>query len=412
MRITSVGIAAWFNLMVVATSFGGSPQREFTANSVPMPARTELSLDDQKEIAALARGSKPELLTWETVYTLAVVRARAGRGPLLQPLDPAALTRQADRLGVADFTRFRNDFFAGAAFRDPAPDMLTLSARLQTIENMSCRVAILESLTKLLQERIQGEASGLSRLDIDVVLAALVKGRRNLDHQKTLFRDGLDELKVALGLSSQAAVILDRKSMAGFHEVFESVAAWLRQPARNLETLPPIIGGLPELGDVILDGQPALSAIDANPDQWEEVLAKAARLALKKRGDPAEGAAADDARFQLELQIRRRVRRLVEMRRAYADATQQYMTVIRIQDQALERLLAPPSDGSPPRSLLLERFVDQTASFASLEDQLTELWTKFRAERLTLYRDIGVLPYADWKAFYADLIARRGSGQG
>ena len=47
------------------------------------------------------------------------------------------------------------------------------------------------------------------------------------------------------------------------------------------------------------------------------------------------------------------------------------------------------------------------ANFAALEDQLLELWTTFRAERLMLYREIGVLPYADWKAFYADLTARR-----
>ena len=82
MLITSVGIAAWFNLMFVAISSGSPPQQQFTANSVPMPPRTELSLDDQKEIAALARGSKPELLTWEKVYTLAVVRARGPRDAL------------------------------------------------------------------------------------------------------------------------------------------------------------------------------------------------------------------------------------------------------------------------------------------------------------------------------------------
>ena len=406
MRITSIGIAAWFNLMCVAISAGGPPQQEQTVNSLVMAPRTQPSLDDQKEIAALARSSKPEILTWEKAYTQAVVRARAGRGDLLQTLDPAALAQQADRLGVADFTRFRNEFKAGGAFRDPAPDMLKLSARLQTIENVRSRVVILENLTRLLQERIQGEAAGVSRLDLDMLLAALLKCRQDFDHQRTLFRNGLDELKVALGLSPQAAVILDQNSMAAFHEVFESVANWLRQPARNLENLPRIIGKLPEMGDAIVVGQPALSGIDANPDQWEEVMAKAARLAVRKQADPAEGAAEDDARVQLELQIRRRVRGLAEIRRAYANATHEYMTAIRIHDQALERLLSPPSGHSPPRSLLLEQFVSHTASFTSLENQLGDLWTEFRAERLTLYREIGALPYTDWNAFYADLTAR------
>ena len=105
------------------------------------------------------------------------------------------------------------------------------------------------------------------------------------------------------------------------------------------------------------------------------------------------------------------MRRLVELRRAYVNATQHYALAVRIQDQAFERLLAPRAEGGPPRSQLLEQLVEQTAIFAASEDQLVELWTSFRAERLTLYREIGVLPYADWKAFYADLAAQRAAAK-
>ena len=105
------------------------------------------------------------------------------------------------------------------------------------------------------------------------------------------------------------------------------------------------------------------------------------------------------------------MRRLVELRRDYVNATQHYALAVRIQDQAFDRLVAPRAEGSPPRSQLLEQIVDQTASFAASEDELAELWTSFRAERLTLYREIGVLPYADWKAFYADLGAQRAAAK-
>ena len=289
--------------------------------------------------------------------------------------------------------------------------MLALSARLQMIENARWRIAYLENLTKVLQERIQGESSGLSRLDLDVVFAALIKSRQNIDHQKTLFRDGLDEFKVAVGLSPKVAVILDRKPMAGFQEAFEAVATWQRQPSRNLDDLYRLTDALPDPGEVILDGKPALGAAQANPDQWVEALTKATRLALEKRGDSAQGAAEAEARVELELKIRRRMRRLVELRRAYVDATQQYAMAIRIRDQAFERLLAPQSEGSPSRSQSLERIVEQTVGFAAIEDQLAELWTSFRGERLTLYREIGVLPYADWKPFYADLGAQRAAAK-
>ncbi len=411
MRIASIAFTSLFNLMIVATAFG-NPQQMQQPELLVNPVSVDVdSLDVQKEIAGLARNSKPHLLTWETAYMAAVVRARSGGGELLPSLDPVALSRQVDRLGMADFSRFRNDLFAGGAFRDPAPDMLALSARLQMIENTRWRIAFLENLTKLLVERIQGESSGLSRLDLDVVFAALIKCRQHFDHQKTLFRDGLDEFKVALGLSPQVAVILDRKPMAGFRESFEAVAAWMRQPSRNLDDLYQLTDAVPDPGEVIIEGKPALGAVQANPDQWVEALARATRLALEKRGGPAQGAAEAEARVGLELKIRRRVRRLVELRRDYVNATQHYALAVRIQDQAFERLLAPRTEGSPPRSQLLEQLVEQTAIFAASEDELAKLWTSFRGERMTLYREIGVLPYADWKAFYADLGAQRAAAK-
>ncbi len=410
-RIAWKAVAALFSLMIVATAFGNPQQMqqaELPANPMPLIVN---SLEVQKEIAGLASSSKPHLLTWETAYLLAVVRARSGGGELLPSLDPVALSRQVDRLGLADFSRFRNDLFAAGAFRDPAPDMLALLARLQTIENARWRIAFLENLTKLLQERIQGESSGLSRLDLDVVFAALIKCRQDLDHKKTLFRDGLDELKVALGLSPKVEVILDRKPMAGFQEAFEAVATWQRQPSRHLDDLYKLTDALPDPGEVIIEGKPALGAVLGNSDQWVGALAKATRLALEKRGNSAQGAAEAEVLVGLELKVRRRVRRLVELRRAYDDATQQYALAIRIRDQAFERLIAPGSEGGLSRSQSIERIVEQAVGFMAIEDQLAELWTGFRAERLTLYREIGVLPDADWKAFYAELRAERAAAK-
>ncbi len=409
-RSTSAGIAAWLILLTVANSFGGRPQQpraNVAVDGMIVPQVQGVSLDSENEIAGLAKGSKPELVTWETLYALAVVRARAGKLTLSRTLDPAALGRQADRLGVADFARFRNDFFGGGVFRDPASDVFALLGRLQTIENARSHLAWLENLMKVLQELVQGQSSGLSRLDLDFVFAASVKARQRLDHQNREFRDGLDELKVALGLSPQAAIILDRKAMVQFHDVFESVATWERRPDRHLDDLYQIIAGLPDLGDVMLDGQPVLGAITVNPDQFEDVMTKVARLALGKQSGPAKGAADEGARAGVELQTRRRVRNLVEMRRAYADAEKGYELAVRLTDQAFERVHAPPSDGAPQRSLLLGRLIEQVANLTTCQDQLVELWTTFHAERLALYREIGVLPYTDWKSYYADLTARR-----
>jgi hypothetical protein len=46
------------------------------------------------------------------------------------------------------------------------------------------------------------------------------------------------------------------------------------------------------------------------------------------------------------------------------------------------------------------------AQVLKVENRLTNLWASFRADRLALYRELGVLPYNDWNSFYADLSAR------
>ncbi len=423
MRKTFAGFAACLILIGLANSYGGPRQEPrppdggqanvapgrltiTPANSVAIP-RKAASLDDGNEIAGLPKGSTPELLNWEKAYTLAVIRARAERGGPLQTLDPAALSQQAERLGGADFARFRGDFFGRGVFRDPAKDLFALLGRLQQIENARHRLAVLEGLKALFPERSQDQSSGLSRLDVDRVFAASVKAGDALNHQKLQFRDAFDALKVALGLSMQPPINLDRKEMAGFLDVFDSVANWERNANRRAGDLVQIIAQLPELGDVILGGQPLLSEIQINPDLWEPSLLKAARLALENRSAPARGELDEDSRVQLELHIRRSVRHLFEMRLAYEDAKRGYEFAVRMKDQAFERLHAPSADLSPRQSSIVEQLVAQIASVMAFEDRLIELWTTFRAERLTLYRELGVLPYSNWKAFYADLTARQ-----
>src|SRR4051794_3268453 len=62
----------------------------------PQPARPTWGQDDTAA-AGLPTGSRPEVLTWERVYTLALVRRRAGGGALSEVLDAKALAEQAGR---------------------------------------------------------------------------------------------------------------------------------------------------------------------------------------------------------------------------------------------------------------------------------------------------------------------------
>ena len=275
-------------------------------------------------------------------------------GSALVPAAVRSLKRSTRRLsprrprshGFADFGRFRKDFLTGhpgavETFRDPSADVLDLLRRLQAIDNARRYVAVLENITKQLQELIQGGSSGLSRLDFDLAFASLVEARQAMSDEVRQFRDRLDQVKVSLGLSPHAAVVPDRESIAAFPATFDAVESWSRQPDRILSDLPALVERLPALGDVVVDGQPILDGLAHDRDQPEEVLAGAVRLGIKNRGVLGQGQAPADAGPELELRVRRAIRDLVEDRRAYESQKRIYEMGIRLQDQAFERMIAP-----------------------------------------------------------------------
>jgi hypothetical protein len=395
--------------MIAASSVAGQaqpPAREGAHVVELLSPYLPADRDSDTEIAGLSRTSRPELLTWERIYALALVRARSGRGAFAETLDLSALTQESARQSVADFARFRRDFLTGrtadgGTFHDPAEHVLGLLARLQAIDSKRRNVVVHEILQRMLVDRIQSESSGTNRLDLDLLLASLVRTRQDLEGEIRLYRNGLDELKFTLGLSPRAAVILNRQSLTAFRAVFDSVESWARSPLRRVHVLYEILEQLPALGEVFVDGQPILTQIETNSDRWEEVLTNAARLAIKNRSEQDAGLPANSG-IQLELRVRQRIRKLVETQRAYEGAKRGYELAVRLQDQALERLLAPPTAGITSRSPLLKALIEQITTVAKTQEQLATLWTSFRAERMSIYRDLGTLPYDDWQSLYAD----------
>ena len=113
---------------------------------------------------------------------------------------------------------------------------------------MRRHIFYLENLSKLVSELIQGEAAGLTQLDVDLVRTALVRVRQGLSREVRQFGDRLDEMKVALGLSPHAPVIPDRRRLAAFRTTFEAVDNWSRRPDRSLSELHKIAQKLPALG--------------------------------------------------------------------------------------------------------------------------------------------------------------------
>jgi hypothetical protein len=168
------------------------------------------------------------------------------------------------------------------------------------------------------------------------------------------------------------------------------------------------------LGGVVVEGQPILGKIEANPDRLDEVLAAATRVANKSQGSPGKGEAARDTDVQLELRTSRHVRRLAEAHRAYNAEKRRYELASRLIDEVLIQFVAPPAGGTQTLAqavgarIATQALLDQLAQVQRAQDRLVGLWASFKAERLALYRDLGILPYDDWKSFDDDLAARVG----
>lgn len=365
---------------------------------------------DGREIAGLAREGAAEGLTWDRVDALSLVRARSGDVSLRESLDPKALDEAARKYGVADFTRFRNEFLGvrtpeSTAYSTAAVGYLDLLRRLQVIDDARYHIAHLENLAKLFMELIQGESAGLSQLHIDMVLDATTRARGRMSREIADYRSALDEYKVSLGLSPHASVVVDRKSTAVFQQSFDQVDAWHRRPDRQLSELPRIIAHVPDLGDVILNGRRVNLEPEPLTTALEDLLRDAAAQAIRHhQGNKA--AIPDNTTAALELRVRRRVRRLIELRHEYHDAKRRLELATRLSDQTFERIATSSSDGSgSSRGSLVEPLIAAMGRTPEAQDRLINVWTTFRAERLELYHDLGTLPYQNWDVFHAHLAA-------
>ncbi len=199
--------------------------------------------------------------------------------------------------------------------------------------------------------------------------------------------------------------------MASFGKVFDQARSWQERPDHSLSELPRIIKGLPALGEVVVEGRSILALMGGSTDQQEEALTRAARLAIQNRSDLDRGPTRGDAAAAaLELDIRRRIRRLFELRRAYEAQQRSYELSIRLIDQGLEQLAAPSRVSSLARPAMVATVVTgllaPETERRNAEDRLVTIWTSFQTERLALYRELGILPYDDWKSFFNDLSAR------
>jgi hypothetical protein len=143
---------------------------------------------------------------------------------------------------------------------------------------------------------IQGEASGLSRLQVDQVMQRVIAGRQALFTDKITYRNQLDQFKMQLSLPPDLPLVVDMSLAEPFYKVFSAVDDWQRRSDRKLEELPNIIAQIPELEDIDVEGRSVLEPyrnyrstlkefLPENEEGLEDTLQSAVRIGLEYRMD-------------------------------------------------------------------------------------------------------------------------------
>jgi len=387
-------------------------------------------------------------------------------------------------------TGFGGNIFTSGANTDPTTGFIQVVFNIAQVDIDRRNLAYFEQLVNLYTQLIDGEASGLTQLQVDQAKNSLANARNRLISDMNTYRISLDTFKQQLGLPPDLPLVVDLSLFEPFKKVWNSIDDWQRNPRRDLKDLPALVGKVPELEDVVIDGRSVLgiykgSTTYSEEDGLEDILEAAVRTALEYRLDVMNARAQlydawRQIRFQanslkgilnvgltnqvltpptttnpfgffsqatnfslvfqtelplirvaernnfraaivsyersrrnlqnvedsLKVQLRTDIRNMQVLSINYAIQKQVLELNIRLKDQAFEQIVAPPAGGAGQGLAQSANAATQTNNLISFqsnlitaEGSLQNFWENFQLARLSLYRDIGTLPYDEWEAF-------------
>ena len=127
-------------------------------------------------------------------------------------------------------------------------------------------MAYFEQLVALYEQLIEGESSGLSQLQVDQVKSQVVSARSSLIGDILTLRNNIDSFKQQLGLPPDTPMVPDLSLFQPYLDVFTEIDEWQRDTKRRLEDIPRIVGKIPALEDIVLDGHSDLGDVQKLDD--------------------------------------------------------------------------------------------------------------------------------------------------
>jgi len=271
------------------------------------------------EVAFNFLGKNPQTPTVFSALPISFVQPLLRGGGRAVTLEPLTAAERTLLYQVRLFALFRQEFFvvtltAGAVQNfgnnftlagfsagiggnvDPVVGYIPAVINIAQVEVDRRNVAFYENLVKLYNELIQGEASGLTQLQVDQVMSSLIGARQILFNDKITYRTQLDQFKMQMGLPPDTPIVMDQHFVKPFYQVFDGVDRWQKDPRRTLDQLPDIIRKFPVLEDIDVEGRSVLGLYRnyearrrqfqaEDEDPLEDELQAAVRIALEYRLD-------------------------------------------------------------------------------------------------------------------------------
>jgi hypothetical protein len=367
---------------------------------------------DQAELAGMAKGAKPEVLTLEQAYTLAMIRARTPAASRtsgeMNDLSAKSLEERAHRAEAGDFERFRKEFVSGT-FRDPTRRFFAVLKHRADLDSARDQLALAENMRRLFEKVFRSEVSGVSQLQVELIEQSVLVSGQSRAIDMISYRSATDELKVALGLPAATPLVVDERILRPFATAFAAIDGWQRNPNRRLEDLSGLHDRLPRLEEAKISGRTLTEVVQGSLAE-AQFLASCVDTARSNRAVLKDDHNGADDRYSVELRIRRMVRHLIMTHTNYEIARKRLELAVREVDQRIEQMVAPPLEsklGLSQRS----NAAFQTPGVMQAQTQLchsraefVSLWLQFKEQSLAVYRELGYLPYENWDAFYRSFV--------
>jgi hypothetical protein len=103
--------------------------------------------------------------------------------------------------------------------------------------------------------------------------------------------------------------------------------------------------------------------------------------------------------------VRQEIYQLISIAENYEIAKVNLLINIRQRDTTLQNIIAPPtsidaSANSANQAAQTTNLITGLNTILRVQNQLLALWVQYQTQRLLLLRDIGLLPYDEWEAYY------------